>query len=416
MLQILVSTLIVLVPLCVAHRGARAGASFVFNFTLYPLIFSYFYLLVPSLIPFVTTLDKSLALSSDSFDVVDFLGVWSVAVFLFAYLMSFDRALVFNASIRFSSFTLSVARVLQVGCACVLGFILARHGAALYSLSGDRALSYEYYAKEIIDVYRLPTLFSFCATASSLMYFRRKNLVELSPLVLFVILDGLQGGRGYTFAALMVGGFDFLAANMRKFKRVMISVLGCAVVLFASAFVRRFLSTDDTSDALVVFFGEFFFTRLTAQFAFDNMSSHGDLLTYMAVSVSKLFPQFLVAPIFKEEDLVPYHVILNDWVGAGFGLAGSIMTEAIYYGGVGFAVVSPVVVAAIFYSLQRSKIVLGLAGYLFFVSLSSSMYLIFRTGFYTNFFSLIYVFVFYLSILIAPSYKARVFFLAGSRK
>lgn len=409
MTQLSLLFLLIFVPAYIAFRAVRSGAASVFNFSLYPLIFSYFYLLVPSLVPFVTTLDKMLSLSSDSFEIVDQLGAWSVGVFLFGYFLTKDSPLKFNEGLRLSSLTLSFSRFFQVVCVVVSMLILARHGSSLYALSGDRALSYEYYAKEIMDVYKLPVLFSFCAVASTLLYLRYGTLRNLAPLLPFAVLDALQGGRGYTFAALIVFGLNYLAVHMERFKRVMLLMASFALFLFASAFVRRYLAVDDTSDPWVVFFGEFFFTRLTAQFTFDNLAGHGDLLTYFFVSVSKLFPQFLVAPLFNEDDLVPYHAVVNDWTGVGFGLAGSIMSESLYYGGIGFGVVSPMVIAAIFCLMQRSRVYLRLPGYLFFIVLSSSMYLIFRTGFYTNFFSFGYMFIFYFSVMILPSYRCSIF-------
>lgn len=409
MTQIFLMFLVVFVPTYIVLRAVRSGAASVFNFSLYPLIFSYFYLLVPSLVPFVTTLDKTLALSSDSFEIVDQLGAWSVGVFFLGYFFTKDSRLIFNNGLSLNPLTLSFARFFQFVCLAVSMLILIRHGASLYALSGDRALSYDYYAKEIIDVYKLPVLFSFSAVASTLLYLRHGTLRNLAPLLPFTVLDALQGGRGYTFAALIVFGLNYLAIHMDRFKRIMLLMMSFVLALFASAFVRRYIAVDDTSDPWVVFFGEFFFTRLTAQFTFDNLAGHGDLFTYFLVAVSKLFPQFLVAPLFSEDDLIPYHAVVNDWSGAGFGLAGSIMSESLYYGGVSFGILSPVVMAAIFFLMQRSQMSLRLPGYLFFVVLSSSMYLIFRTGFYTNFFSLGYVFFFYFSVMIVPSYRCRIF-------
>lgn len=401
--------LIFTTPVYVTYRLINAGAPSLFNFCLYPLIFAYFYLLIPAIIPFVSTLGDRLSLSSDSFSVIDQLSVWYVFVFFVTYIISNDMNGAFNSNVRFAPISLWIAKLVQSIVVFLMLFILIKHGPVLLALSGDRGLSYDYFAREIIDVYKLPVLWSFTVITSSLLYFHYKHWFFLVPVVTFAVLDALQGGRGYTFAAVSVVGLNYLAMHMDRFKRTIIFLSLTLGFVFASAFVRRFLIVDDTSDPLVIFFGEFFFTRLTAQITYDNLASSGDLWTYMLLSISKMFPQFIVAPLFSEIDLVPYHVRVNEWADAGFGLAGSVMAEALYYGGVVFAVISPLLISGLFLVLSRTQFARSLTGYLFFLVITSSMYLIFRSGFYAIFFSTIYVFVFYFSLIIYPSIRQRIF-------
>ncbi|SBT08502.1 membrane hypothetical protein [Candidatus Accumulibacter aalborgensis] len=391
------------------------GAVAVFNFCLYPLIFSYFYLLVPAFIPFVTSLDNSLALSANSFQVIDQLAAWSVSIFFLGYILSKERHIAFNQKLIFPAFSVSVSRIIQVITIIVSMVILIRHGPDLYSISGDRGISYEYYSTEILNAYRLPVVFSFSIISSTFLYLHHRNINYQLPILIFCILDALQGGRGYSFAAVTIIGLNYLALNMNKFKRTIGMVLIFVAALFLSAFIRRFMAVDETADPIVILLGEFFFTRLTAQITYDTFSSHGDLLTYLLLAMSKMLPQFIVAPLFSEAVLTPYHVLVNQWADAGFGLAGSVMAEAIYYGGVKFGIASPLIISAIFLTINRSTLILRLPGYLFFLVVTSSMYLIFRTGFYTNFFSIIYVFLFYYSIIIFPSRKKRVFLVTKKR-
>lgn len=409
MTQFIQFFLLAAVPLYIFRRALSGGGECIFNFTLYPLIFSYFYLLVPSLITTATTVGEALSLSYTSSGVIDLLGFWSVSVFWLSYILSDDPSIRFNERLRLAPITVTAARVVQSLTFVVMLFVLAKHGPSLYALAGERAGSYNYYAQEIIDVYKLPVLFAFTIISCSLLYLRYRNLRQLAPIFTFIALDALHGGRGYTFAALIVLCANYLALNMNQFKRVASFMIVIGAVVFASAFVRRYIAADDTGDPLVVFFGEFLFTRMTAQFAYDYAISQGDLITYFLVSLSKLLPQFMVAPLFTETELIPYHVVLNRNTGIDFGLAGSLMSEALYYGGMEFAIISPAIISGIFLLLNRSRVVRGIPGYLFFLVLSSSMYLFFRTGFYPNFFSLCYMFIFYFSLMIVPSAHKRVF-------
>ena len=401
--------LLFFVPGCISYRFLRHGGVSVFNFSLYPLVCGYFYLLIPALIPVASSFEDTLSISANSFEVVDLLSVWCVTIFLAGYLLSVERKIKFNTEIKLAPLTCSLSTASQIFSCFVALFVLLRHGPALFALSGDRASSYEYYAREILDVYKLQLVFSLALVASTLRYIQTRKLISFYPLVPFVAIDVLQGGRGYSFAAIVVFGLNFLMLNMSRFKRVALALTLSVIFLFSSAFFRRYINVDETADPLLILFGEFFFTRLTGQIVYDNLASQGDLLTYFFVAISKLLPQFIVAPFFNEKDLVPYYVVVNDWVGAGFGLAGSIVSESIYYGGVGFGFFSPIIIATIFLFLNRSGFIFGLGGYLFFLILSSSMYLIFRTDFYSNFFSIIYKFLFYFSLIIVPSWRCRVF-------
>lgn len=401
--------LIFIVPLHVASRFYRAAGRAVFNFSLYPLVFSYFYLLVPSFVTAVTTVDQVLMLSYSSMRVVDQLALWAVFCFFVGHMLTRDPEFNFNFDVRLAPVTLKLSRLIQLAIALLMLFVLAKHGPSLLGMSGDRASSYDYYSKEIIDVYRLPILFGFGVISCSLLYLHTGRVSNLVPILLFVVLDALHGGRGYTYAGLFVCFANFLAANMKSFKTVGLLMLSVIALVFASAFLRRYIATDDTSDPLVAFFGEFIFTRMTAQFAYDSFLAAGDLSTYLLVSVSKLLPQFVVAPFFSEVELTPYHVILNGKTGIGFGLAGSVLAEALYYGGVEFAIVSPVLIATLFLFLDKSGFLRGVPGYLLFLAVVSSMYVFFRTGFYSNFFALCYMFIFYYPLMIVPSARVRVF-------
>lgn len=400
--------LLMAVPILIGMRLREFGSAAIFNFSLYPLVFSYFYLLIPSFLPSESLVASMLTLSDMSEMAVNKFSAWTVFVFAAFYFFSKDYRLSLNQDIRFSSITVKMAVLIRVVVFVVFGIIAIRHGSVLYSLAGDRSAAYEYYSLEILNAYRLPILFSFTVVSSLVLFLARRKFSELIPLSFFIVLDGLQGGRGVSLAAFMICYMCWIMVNPNAFRKANIASMLVLVLLFLSAFVRRYVGTEDTTNIWHALFGEFYYTRLTAQFTYDYFLGAGDAVSYILYAISKLIPQFLVAPFFNELGLMPYHVLLNEQSGIGFGLAGSLISESLYYGGEWGGYFSPIVIAGVYLLLQRRQVIYGLPGFVFFLLLTSMTYVILRTGFYTNLFSLVYMFVVYLGVIIIPSFKVRV--------
>ena len=401
--------LFLLVPSYCLKRIWACGPFSMYNITIYPLIFSYFYMLVPMLIDAETGLNLILNLTDDSLREVNKISIWYVALFFINYYLSKEKNLAVEIFVSEERYYYLVLRLIQCAAFLIIFYIMIKYGPDLYALSGDRAASYDYFSKNIADNYKLPVVFSFLIVSSQILYIKNKSIINLLSVVPFIVVDALQGGRGYTFSALIYIFVNLILFSGVNYRALIVAAVLLISGLFASAYVRRFLSSNDDVDPLVAMFGEFIYTRITAQYTLDNLSMNSDVVTYFVLTLSKLIPQFIASKFISADILVPYATILNDWAGVGFGLAGSVISESIYYGGLWFAYVSPLIISMVMSSINNSKQLNKLHGYIFFILMATSMPIFFRSGFYLNFSSLIYVMIYYFSILIYPTLSWKIF-------
>lgn len=404
---IILTVLFLAVPSYTIYRIRISGVDSVFNFSLYPLIFSYFYLLIPSLMPVEDSVSILFKLSDESRDFVDLLSLWMVFVFLIGYMLSKDRCLRVNLNIKISSLTAVIAKSLQIAISILMIVMLVQHGSSIYAVSADRGLSYSYYEK-LMDSYKLQLVFNFAMLACVVGYIHNRSVKNYLPLILFCILDALAGGRGYTFTVGLIVYLSYLTYNREFFGRLTMYLAFGVIALFLSAFFRRYVFAGDNNPIFTIF-GEFYFTRLTGQYAFDYLRGVGNIATYFLLIISKLLPQFLTAPLFNSGQSLNYAFILNDHTGLSYGLAGSLVSEAIYYGGRWLAFVFPIFMSSIYVVMNNKRLNSSLPGYVFFIFLASASYNIFRSSFFVTLTSLIYLFVFYFGVILIMNSRKRIF-------
>ncbi len=406
MLDWMIRALVVFVPGYIGWRFKRAGRSAVFNILLCPLALSYFYLLLPSLITTDAPLAEVLRLSEESRDVVNGLSAWYVIVFLAAYMLSRDSDASLNRALHISRALRVASHAAQLASMLVLGSVLVLHGPELLAQSADRVSAYDYYTAEVLNAYRIPVVFAFAVAGCSVLYLDTGRKRHLVPLILFAVLDGLHGGRGYTVSALVAVYLNVTARNTFAYTKTTVAFTALAVAVFCSAFWRRHVVSAASSDAMIDFAGEFYYTRLTARYVYDYMKGPSDLLGYLGSSVARLLPQSLVgAFVDPRESLVS---AINGEINAGFGLAGSVLSEALYYGGTVFAFVSPVLIVLLYWVAGRRRVITRLPGYILFVLMLSTAHVGFRTAFYPTFFSIQYTMFVYLGAFVILGWKQRV--------
>ena len=406
-MSIIIIILSLAVPIYISYRFGKVGVDALFNFNLYPLVFSYFYLLLPGLIPVDDPLSMLLGLSEYSAELVNWISAWTVFVFLGAYLMTTDRRLNANHAIQISAPTLFFARGLQIASSLLMLFLFIKNGASIYATSSDRTAGYEVYAV-LLEDYKLFLLFNFTALSCMICYIWNRKTINFSPFLFYCLLDLFTGGRAFLFYSIIIIYLLVLTFNREKFKRfTLYLVFGMLFVLF-SAFFRRH-DFESNISSLFTLFGEFYGTRLMAQYAIDYFNGGSDLLSYFTLVGTKFVPQFLIAPVFSPNELMDYAVFLNTSTNISYGLAGSIVAEAVYYGGAGYAFVAPVLISSVYWLMNRIFLISKLPGFLFFLLLSAASFNIFRSSFFIIWASLIYLFVFYFGIILYSSASCIVF-------
>lgn len=396
--------LAIFVPFYIWTRAQAAGSSIALNFCLYPLVFSYFYLLLPSFLQDDNVAALVFRISPSARQSVDWLSIWAVFVFLAVYHLGKDKDRLLLADLRISQSTRLVTRGIRYVISLSMTGILITHGPSLYA-AGSRGASYAIY-EQLLDQFKLPLLFALALTSSIIGFLQNRRLLNFTPLTLFCFLDVLAGGRGYLFSSLLAIYLTYTARNSAPFKLVTVGFITMAAAVFVTAYYRRI---EDGLDPIFILFGEFYATRLTAQFTFDNFYAAGDILNYIVTFLSRFAPQFLLAPFLEGAIDPSYAVILNNNTGLTYGLAGSLLSEALYYGGEIFGFIYPLLMALTYLCMQRSNLILSLPGYVFFILLAASTFNIFRGSFFLTWATLVYMTIFYLCPVMLKDLKKKVF-------
>lgn len=402
------SILLLATPLVILHRFFKSGHYAFFNFCLFPLIFSYLYLLVPIFISSRGSIADILGINDTSLKEINVLSIWYTVVFLAFYIATSDLRFKLNNKLQIPSITVNASIVQALIAALVCSYVLLIHGSTLISLSNSRAEAYQFFRDNILGTYAIKVLATFSVVSAFILAINKRNSSYFALTAPFIVLDTIQGGRGLTFPVILCFAWAHLIIHPRSGKKIIFWMAVLSFTLYASAYFRRSSgSTYGTDQMLIEYFGEFYYTRLTAEHVYSQQLHSGNLIEYALFCASKLLPQFIIEPFTSAEFRTRYDVALDLETGVGFGLAGSILAEALYYGGVTFAWLSPIIIAALHYICQRSKMITNLSGFIFFLLLASSSYAIFRSAFYSTITSLMYILFVYLSFQAIPTLRKR---------
>lgn len=411
--------LLLAIPYLILVRLRKFGRTIIFNFTLYPLLFSYFYLLIPSFINFETPISTFIGLNENSFEAVGALSLWYVLIFLFVYNLSKENNFVFNHAFEPSPLAINASRFVLLLSIAICMLMFFNHGENLYLLSGNRSSSYEYYKKEILDFYKIQIFFNMSMASILVLVIFSKNFKYYFFSIPYVLLDILTGGRGYMFVVLMSFLLVYLLINPGKLKAALFWVVFFVIVVFILAFIRRSAPLEFLSDyrlLIVEFLGEFYYTRLTAEYVYLYQLGRSNVFDYFSLVISKLAPQFLIESLFSDLDRTRYDVYINDELNVGFGMAGSIIAEAYYYGGAYLSWLFPIVMSAFYFFCQKFFIIRSFSGFVFFAILIWSTYAIFRSAFFINIAALIYFFLVYLFFISFLGANSRMLYRVRDRQ
>lgn len=404
----LASILLIIIPMVILRRFIKSGHYAFFNFCLFPLVFSYLYLLIPTLINSRMSIIDILGVNNNSLREINALSIWYVIVFLSSYILTTDPRFKLNNNLQISNITINASKIQILIAATVCSYALIIHGPTLFGLSNSRTESYQFYSENILGAYAIKNLLTISLVSAFILTINNRNSVYFLFVTPFIILDTLQGGRGLTFPAILCFTWAHLLVHPSSGKKITYLLLISTFTLYASTYFRRSSgSAIDFEEMLIEYFGEFYYTRLTAEYVYTHKLDSDSLINYAIFCTSKLIPQFMIEPFASTEFRTRYDVLINAETGVGFGLAGSILSEALYHGGVIFAWLSPIIIASFNYLCQRSKMIINLSGFIFFLLIASSSYAIFRSAFYSTVTSLIYFFFIYLSFQVMPSLRKR---------
>ncbi|EKO3674150.1 hypothetical protein M3923_002840 [Vibrio metschnikovii] len=251
---------------------------------------------------------------------------------LFCYIFSKDiKGLQFSL-LKYKPYNEFFLNFIVVMIFLLMTYILISHYKVLLSLRGDRASVYGYFANDIYKPYKLGVVvnvYSAVLIFLSLSKNKMSRFIVLLPFLIFALLDFLQGGRSIIIRLIVI---LYIIFAIKKNKLYIYQSFVCFVVL-SIVFVWERLSSSSGLAALFTVFGEFIFTRLTVDYVlYYNL--HGDWYTALLKYVLSVFPGKLNGYFLEDE--IGYAELISNYSGLSWGLAGNIVSEALFYFGNGF--------------------------------------------------------------------------------
>lgn len=405
MLKIIEIILLLIVPYSVLRRLKFNCRGAIINPILYLLMFSYLYLLIPNFyISYVIYDVYNLDISASAFQLSEIVCLWHVIIFYIYYLFSKDSIVLPNDNRPYMG-VYQISLVVYILLSTFYLFILVKDVPGVFALRGNREEALQRFYQTIQARYKLAILNYIFFGVTTVVLWKTRNLLWLLPLLTICVMDFSHGGRTMTF---MVFIYSYINIVLIKNKLFFKFALGSILFMMAVGVLQR--AGDSTWWwSLYTAGAEFSNTRVTTSYVLDVPRIHGDLFQHAIISVLKIFPGGISNKLYGIPDGMWYGEELSQHLDLGFGLAGNIATEAIFYGGIYFGFISPLIIGLIYFLLNRLRVFKTLVGFIFVLLLCAKTQDIMRMYFYENFFYLIQMMIFFLPFITFFEFKKRIF-------
>lgn len=385
----------ILIPVTLVRRLLRNKTGALLNPLFYLMIFSYLYLLLPSFyIEWVVFDLYNIDITEHNFVVSQYMCLWYLLVFYIFYLISKDNLIIRNdTNVYKGVYQASLAVYFLI--ILLLLWIIATEVPHIYAARGDRGEALGIYYERVLTRYRIAIVTFVMLGVTAIIILQSKKLIYLAPLLLFCLIDYSHGGRTLTFLVFV---FSYINIVLLKHKLYLKYAIPAVVAMILAGILQRY-DMSTLLGGLYMAGAEFSNTRITTSYVIGHPEVHGNIIEYFFVSVSRLLPGGILSKLVNPTGEW-YGDIVSSKVDIGFGLAGNLVTESVYYGGMLFGVISPLIIGGIYYSLNYFKVYKNLIGFVFVLFLCAKTQEIMRTYFYDHIFYLLGIEIFYLFFIL----------------
>lgn len=392
---------LIAIPISLFKRLNANAAGNVVNPLFYLVVFSYLYLLVPGL--YIDYAIEASGIRSIDYNanLAQLLCLWYVAVFYLFYYASTDYKFEFTDN-KPNKSTVYFAWIYSVVIFCLLLFVLVKDVPNVFIHRADRTLALTIYEETINARYKLHILLFIQICCVFLLFWNNKNLKYLLLILPFLIIDFSHGGRTVSLIVII---FSYILYVLKYRKTYLLRLTLIIVCLALLGIMQRsnFVNLQWTAYLAAV---EFSNTRLTTNFVVNDTNLRGDLPIYILNSLYKIFPGGLFSRLIDFGDW--YGENLSEQIGIGYGLAGNLPTEAVYYGGIIFGFISPIFIGGFFKILNMMKIYRYPLGFFYLLLICIKSQDIMRSFFYGQMLYPIQIELFFMWFIIVE-YKKRIF-------
>jgi hypothetical protein len=319
----------------------------------------------------------------ESIKATKFLGNWFTLVFFVFYVFSTDSKII-TVSFKPKKLTYKIALLLTLIISILILIIGFVYLPSLISL--DRRGGYDLW-KEIGNKYKLILLIKTLLVCLTILVWRTKNFKWYLILLMPIAICLAAKGRSLVFSCIL---FVYLNYVIISRKSIVLKISIILIILIGTVFFRMTEHPKDWISYVWTYFGDVFYSWLTTIIVYDNFLNYGDLITYLWNSLLSFLP---LDSIFFSDRLLDdvnrnYAGYIAKFYKKDFninsGLAGNIVTESLFYGGLNFTILSPIIIGGFLYSLNQFMIYKKFPGFIFYCLLISNLRGMVRDSFYNN--------------------------------
>lgn len=391
-------TLLILIPIYLIVKLRKLRVSFLINIKYWLILYSYFYILLPSYLLEITNRIQHWEFTNTTIILSKLAGLYFVSIMFFISAVLIQDKKV-NVDKEFNVGKVASILLLFIWGAIVIYslFITYKVSSSLAGISGmDRVMRGDLF-EEFNSAYKLKSVLFFCLTISTIKFWERKKVIYFFPLLIIAFNDLMAGGRTFLFFAIIAIYLNFVLKNDKLYLK---QIIACLVILVASVTNSRMsVQSVDASMSKSVNFvyqslGEFIQTFNTFSYSIQHdFISKNPIEGAFINTIQGIFPGFLKVKL----GLTGYSpgVLLASEIDRGYGLGFSVITEAFYYGGWILVLLSPIICTVLINKLGDSLLKLKFPGFICFLFLIIYLRLFFREGITSYFLIPIYLFLIY---------------------
>lgn len=399
---------LIIIPIYCCLRIIKNSFLALLNPCFYLLIFGYFYLTVSS--AFLESANdigfdiiSMLKVSQETVTITNIICNWFTFVFFIFYIQSKDiNKAIISSSFTPKDLTTKISMIIAILTGSLLVILILRYAPSLQEIPG-RKEALEEFTKQVIEPYRLGNVITLMLASVAVLSWRNKNFIWYPLLILPIILESSSRGRTLSSQCILFAYLNYVAITRKP--RLWIATPLILGFLFFAVTLR--VTSEAESQLLIAsLMGEFVQTRLSTIVVYDNFLNADDLLMYFFKSFFKILPGALSNFLLGETENYVLFLERNYYDDAlGFSVAGNIVSEALFYGGLTFAIVSPIIIGSLFLIIHKSPLNKTFPGFIFCCFLIIGLIPISRGGFYEYFVMYIYLMFSYLLWITILEYK-----------
>lgn len=397
-INFVILTLLILIPIYLLNKLKKLRVSFLINIKYWTILYSYFYILLPSYLLEITNEIQNWGFTNSTIILSKIGSIYFVLViFLISTVFIKDREFDVNKNFNVKKVSSILLLIIWLGVVFYSLFVTYKASSYLSNINSMDRVMLGDILEEFNKTYKIKSLLFFSLTISTIKYWERKKTIYFLPLLIIAINDVIAGGRTFAFFSIIVIYINIALKNEKLYMKELIIFL--CILITSATNSRMSVQSVDTSMSKSINFiyqslGEFTQTFNTFSFSIQtNFISTNPIQGIFINTIQGILPGFLKL----KWGLMEYSpgTILALVVGRGYGLGFNIITEAFYYGGWILVLIYPIFSTLLINKLSDILLKLKFPGFICFLYLLIYLRLFFREGLITYILIPIYLYLIY---------------------